>query len=163
MKAKASNKVIVKANNYRRSILLTNSKAWLFWRLLAVCYSLSKSLMSLLLSPLDLWNLWNPFNRIRIIMGKFGCTQIRTSSSCSSERGHDFGNLFFGFWIFCPEVSSAFWQNPPKTFLGFFVKRPIKPLGKIFRTQKTDCQNLFSCRSYKSLKFEFVCSRISPL
>ena len=51
----------------------------------------------LLLSPLDPWNLWNPFNSVRIIMGKFGCTQIWTSSSCSSERKKDFGNLFF--WI----------------------------------------------------------------
>ena len=44
-----------------------------------------------------------------------------------------------------------------------FVKRSIKPLGKIFWTQKTDCQNLFSSWSYKSSKFNFVCSRISPL
>ena len=52
-------------------------------------------------------------------------------------------------------------QNTLETF-RVFVKRPIKPVGKIFRTQKTDCQNLFSSRSYKSLKFEFVCSRICP-
>ena len=58
----------------------------------------------LLLSPLDPWNLWNPFNRIRIIMGKFGCTQIRTSSSCSSEKEKDLFNLFLGFKIFCPDV-----------------------------------------------------------
>ena len=31
-------------------------------------------------------NLWNPFNRVRIIMVEYACTQIRTSSSCSSER-----------------------------------------------------------------------------
>ena len=43
-----------------------------------------------------------------------------------------------------------------KVRISFFVKRPIKPVGKIFRTQKTDCQNLISSRSYKSLKFEFV-------
>ena len=29
-----------------------------------------------LLSSLDPWNLWNWFNRIRIIMGKFSCTQF---------------------------------------------------------------------------------------
>ena len=40
-------------------------------------------------------NLWNLFNRIRIIMGEFGCTQIRTSSSYSFERKKDFGNLFY--------------------------------------------------------------------
>ena len=51
----------------------------------------------LLLSPLDLGNLWNPFNRIRIMMGKFGCTQIRTSSSCSSEKKKDF--LIFLGWL----------------------------------------------------------------
>ena len=28
-------------------------------------------------------------------MGVFGCTQIRTSSSCSSERKKDANNLFF--------------------------------------------------------------------
>ena len=60
------------------------------------------------MDPLDRWNLWNPFNRIRIIMGKFGCTQIRTSSSCSSERKKDFGNLFLGFWIFWPKFFSFF-------------------------------------------------------
>ena len=57
-----------------------------------------------LISPLDRWNLWNPFYRIRIIMRKLGRTQIRTLSFCSSERKHNFGNLFFGFWIFCSEV-----------------------------------------------------------
>ena len=44
-----------------------------------------------------------PFNRIRILMGKFGCTQIRTSSSCSSEKIF----FFFNFWVVgisCPEV-----------------------------------------------------------
>ena len=36
-------------------------------------------------------------------------------------------------------------------------------MGKIFWTQENDCQNLFSSRSYKSLKFEFVCCQILPL
>ena len=63
-----------------------------------------KPIPLLVFGSIDIANLWNSFNRIRIIMRKIGCTQIRNSSSCSSERGHDFGNLFFGFWIFCPEV-----------------------------------------------------------
>ena len=32
-------------------------------------------------------------------MGEFGCTQIRTSSSCSSRRKKDFGNQSFGYGI----------------------------------------------------------------
>ena len=36
-------------------------------------------------------------------------------------------------------------QKTVKNFvLPIFVKRPIKPLGKLFRTQKIDCKNLFS-------------------
>ena len=68
----------------------------------------------LLLSPLDPWNLWNPFNRSRIIMGKFGCTQIRTSSSCSSERKKDFGNLFLGSEYFAQRLNRPFGKNPKK-------------------------------------------------
>ena len=44
-------------------------------------------------------------------------------------------------------------ENGQILFWPFFVKRPIKPLGKLVRTQKTDCKNLFSSRSYKSSKF----------
>ena len=43
-------------------------------------------------------------------------------------------------------------KKTAKDFFGHFVKRPIKPLGKLVRTQKTDCKNLFSFRSYRSLK-----------
>ena len=45
-------------------------------------------------------------------------------------------------------------QKWVKKILAIFVKRPIKPLGQIFQTQKTDLKN--SSPSYKSLKFEFV-------
>ena len=38
------------------------------------------------LAPIDIPNLWKPFYRIRIIMEEFGCTQIRSSSSCSCEK-----------------------------------------------------------------------------
>ena len=33
-------------------------------------------------------------------------------------------------------------RNGQKRAIAIFVKRPIKPLGKLFRTQKTDCKNL---------------------
>ena len=65
------------------------------------------SLMYLLCSTvghLDFTDLWKPVNRIRIIMGKLGCTRIQTSSSRRSEKKKDFCNLFFGFWIFCLEA-----------------------------------------------------------
>ena len=50
-----------------------------------------------------------------------------------------------------------------KIFLAIFVNKPIKLLGKNFRTKKTDLKDLFSSRSYKSLKLEFVCSQIPQL
>ena len=62
--------------------------------------------------------------------------------------------------FFCPKTSSGESKNIPPNYFRVFVKRPIKPLGKIFWTQKTDRENHFSSRSYKRLKFEFVCSRI---
>ena len=34
--------------------------------------------------------------------------------SCSSERKKDFGNLLFGFGIFCPEVNRPFGENGQK-------------------------------------------------
>ena len=63
-----------------------------------------------LLSSLDLWNSWNPFNRIRIIMGKLGCTQIQTSSSWSSEQKKDFSN--FG-GDFCQKTDQTSGRNIP--------------------------------------------------
>ena len=73
-----------------------------------------------LLSPLDHWNLWNPFNRIRVTMGKFSCTQIRTSSSCSSE----------GTWFW----QSVFWFA--RRFNRPFDKKTQIFLGHIFVPQK---------------------------
>ena len=46
------------------------------------------------LAPIDIANLWKAVNRIRIIMGEFGCTQIRTSYSCSSKRNLLWQSLF---------------------------------------------------------------------
>ena len=60
-----------------------------------ICNLLKHFHLLLVFGPIDIANLWNPFNRIRIIMGEFGCTQIRTSSSYSFERKKDFGNLFY--------------------------------------------------------------------
>ena len=34
-------------------------------------------------------------------------------------------------------------KEAAKFFLAIFVKRPIKPQGKLVQTQKTDCKNLF--------------------
>ena len=50
------------------------------------CYLALLVPFSLVFGPIEITNLWNRFNRIRIIIGEFGCAQIRTSSSCSSER-----------------------------------------------------------------------------
>ena len=44
-------------------------------------------------------------------------------------------------------------QKRLKFCFAIFVKRPIKPLGKLVRTQKTDCKNLFSSRSCTIFKF----------
>ena len=49
------------------------------------------------LAPIDIVNLWKAGNRIIIMIGALGCTQVRTSNSCSSKRKKDFGNLFF--WV----------------------------------------------------------------
>ena len=45
---------------------------------------------TLVFGPHDCANLWKAVNRIRIIMGKFCCTQIRSSTSFSSERENIF-------------------------------------------------------------------------
>ena len=76
---------------------------------------------TLVFGPIDIANLWNPFNRIRIIMGEFGCKQIRTSSSCTFDRKKDFFNLFFGFRIFCQEIWSAFWQRWQKKLISSVI------------------------------------------
>ena len=71
------------------------------------------------LAPIDIAHLWKAFNRIRLLMGKFGCTQIQTSNSCSSKRKKDFGNLFF----LCSGYSAKrfnwpFGKNGPKPIFG---------------------------------------------
>ena len=43
-------------------------------------------------------------------------------------------------------------KKTAKDFFGHFVKRPIKPLGKLFRTQKTDCKNLFFLSELQELE-----------
>ena len=46
------------------------------------------------LAPCDLAYLWKAVNRIRIIMGEFGCTQIQTSNSWSSKRKFFWQSVF---------------------------------------------------------------------
>ena len=48
-------------------------------------------------------------------MGKFGCTQIRTSSYCSSEKKKDFLICFLGLENFAQRFNQHFDKNGPKT------------------------------------------------
>ena len=83
------------------------------------------------LAPIDIANFWKAGNRIRIIIGALGCTQVRISNSCSSKRKKDFGNLYFGFGIFCLEVQSAFWRKWPKKFGPFLAQMfPYTPFSR---------------------------------
>ena len=59
-----------------------------------------KPIPLLVFGSIDIANLWNSFNRIRIIMRKIGCTQIRTSSFCSSEKKKIFKSVFWGLEYF---------------------------------------------------------------
>ena len=63
------------------------------------------------------------------------------------------------FWPKTPFLGS---KNTLKAFFRVFVKRLIKPLGKICQASPKIKKDLFPSRSYISLKFEFVCSQISP-
>ena len=71
---------------------------------------------------IDIANLLNPFLRIRIIMGKFGCTKIRTSSSLCSEKKKDFLNLFLGF------IGNIL----PRGLIGLMKKMAKKNLDQFF-------------------------------
>ena len=82
---------------------------------------------TLLFGPIDMGKLWNPFNRIRITMGKFGCTQIQTSSSWSPEKKKDFFNMFLGFGIFCPED-----KNRPQKLVDWFLTPSVTFLVKFW-------------------------------
>ena len=64
-------------------------------------------------------------------MGKFRCTQIRTSNSCSSKRNSFLAICFLGSEYFAQRFNQPFDKNPKKIFFRVFVKRSIKPLGKI--------------------------------
>ena len=80
------------------------------------------------------------------------------------------GSLNNAKGTFEPKVLLDHPYNPifwPKMFPGdrkrvnffcHFCQRRIEPLGKIFQIHKTDNQNRFPCRSYRSLKCEFVCN-----
>ena len=57
-------------------------------------------------------------------MGKFGCTQIRTSSSCSSERKKDFDNLFFsGSEYFAQRFNRPVEENGQKSLTNILTPR----------------------------------------
>ena len=84
------------------------------------------------LAPIDLANLCRAVNRSKIIMGEFGCTQIRNLNSCSSKRKKYFGNLIFGSGIFFPEVWSAFWWKWPATIFCRFLATKVKYLSKFW-------------------------------
>ena len=55
--------------------------------------------------------LMKPVNRIKIIMGKFGCTQIWTSSSCSSEKKKKIFIFLGGIWHILPRGLIVFAQK----------------------------------------------------
>ena len=47
-----------------------------------------------------------------------------------------------GFWKTAKNVPGL--AKKQANFFAIFVKRAIKPLGKLVRTKKKDCKNLFS-------------------
>ena len=74
--------------------------------------------------PMDIAILWKAFNRIRIIMGKFGCTQIQTSSSFSSERKKYFSKSVLGGLHILPRgLISLLTKTPKKIFRVFFYPK----------------------------------------
>ena len=87
-----------------------NGPILIFWNLILytfLCTKIKKisigNFFSLDACLNPMWpHLWNLFKRIRIVMGKFRCTKIRTLSSCGFEKKKDFFDLFFGFGIFFP-------------------------------------------------------------
>ena len=74
-------------------MLLSEKKTLKIWPLM-LCGAVARGALtffltnqvSLVFGPLNLANLWKAVNRIRFIMGKFGRTQIRTSTSFSSDK-----------------------------------------------------------------------------
>ena len=53
-------------------------------------------------------------------MGKFGCTQIRTSSSCSSEKKKNVVICFLGLEYFAQRFNKSFDKNGQKKFDRYF-------------------------------------------
>ena len=79
------------------------------------------------LAPIDIANLWKD-NRIRIIMGEFGCTQIRTSNSCSSKRNSFLAICFLGSEYFAQRFNRPFGENSQTNLVGCVFGHP----GHIF-------------------------------
>ena len=80
----------------------------------------------LVFGPPDFANLWKPLNRNGIIVGKFGCTWIPTSSSCSSERKKGFLN-FLGSEYFAQRFNQPFDEIGQKN-----VGHPVTSLAKFW-------------------------------
>ena len=98
------------------------------FKFLSLCpfVNVNKSVTSPQVAPLvfgtiDITNLWTPFNRIRIIMGEFGCTQIRTSSSCSFDKKKDFLTCVLGSEYFAQRFNWPFDENGQTNFLAVFL------------------------------------------
>ena len=87
------------------------------------------------LAPIDIANLWNTFNRIRIIMEEFGCAQIRTSSSCSCERKWGYRGALAGFFWLKYSPTIADWS------LKFIWKRHHRKKIAITKTEANLDQN----------------------
>ena len=82
---------------------------------------------------IDSASLGNLFNRIRIIIGEFGCTQIPTSSSCSFERKKDLLNQSFWFGNFLPRsLINLLTKMAKKIFLTNFLTTQVTFLAEFW-------------------------------
>ena len=86
-------------------------KKWIFNRYRPLL--VEGGLPTQVLGPIDIAKLWNLFNRIRITMGKFGCLQIRTSSSCNFEKKKIL-ILFLGLEYFAQRFNRPVDKMPKK-------------------------------------------------
>ena len=85
----------------------------------------------LVFGHLDFTNLWKPVNRIRIIMGKLGCTRIQTSSSRRSQKKKkDFCNRFLDSEYFARRLNSPYDKILQKQIDPFFTP-PDHVFGQI--------------------------------
>ena len=124
------------------------ARPWGWWWYLILGW-----VQGVIILSVDIANLWKAVNRIRIILGEFGCTQIRISNSCRSKRKQVYGNLFRGLigiltkmaknGLFLWPHRSHFWPNfgvkgmISHDFLAqMFPKHLISECGLYFPTEK---------------------------